>query len=299
MKKITIQNIKDFKNTINPFATLTAYDFCTAQILDEAGIPLILVGDSASMTVYGYDTTIPVSMDEMLLVVKAVTRGIKQSLVVADMPFLSYQPSVEETIKNAGILMKEGGANAVKLEGGEHVASNIKALVNAGIPVLGHVGLMPQSVNQTSGYKIQGKTEKGAAQILKDAKAVEDSGAFGIVLECIPEFLATSNIGIGPLRKTEVTKGALPIKVLEYMASSLPILAMKDTLPEEVLKNDVNGYFINNPGELSKKIIYLLEHEEIRDKMGQKSKNMAQKYDWKNIAESIISEYQSVISSLQ
>ena len=199
MKKITIQNIKDFKNTINPFATLTAYDFCTAQILDEAGIPLILVGDSASMTVYGYDTTIPVSMDEMLLVVKAVTRGIKQSLVVADMPFLSYQPSVEETIKNAGILMKEGGANAVKLEGGEHVASNIKALVNAGIPVLGHVGLMPQSVNQTSGYKIQGKTEKGAAQILKDAKVLENGGVFCLVLEMVPSALAhkiTTNIKI-------------------------------------------------------------------------------------------------------
>ena len=144
-------------------------------------------------------------MNEMLLVVKAVTRGVKQSLVVADMPFLSYQPSVEETIKNAGILMKEGGANAVKLEGGQHVASNIKALVKAGIPVLGHVGLMPQSVNQTSGYKIQGKTDESAAQILKDAKAVESSGAFGIVLECIPEALATQitktisipTIGIG------------------------------------------------------------------------------------------------------
>ena len=205
MKKITIQNIQDFKKSSSPFATLTAYDFCSAQILDAAGIPLILVGDSASMTIYGYDTTVPVSMNEMLLVVKAVTRGVKQSLVVADMPFLSYQPSVEQTIKNAGILMKEGGANAVKLEGGQHVAPNIKALVNAGIPVLGHVGLMPQSVNQTSGYKIQGKTDESAAQILKDAKAVEASGAFGIVLECIPEALATQitktisipTIGIG------------------------------------------------------------------------------------------------------
>ena len=205
MKKITIQNIQDFKKSSSPFATLTAYDFCSAQILDAAGIPLILVGDSASMTIYGYDTTVPVSMNEMLLVVKAVTRGVKQSLVVADMPFLSYQPSVEQTIKNAGILMKEGGANAVKLEGGQHVAPNIRALVNAGIPVLGHVGLMPQSVNQTSGYKIQGKTDESATQILKDAKAVEASGAFGIVLECIPEALATQitrvlsipTIGIG------------------------------------------------------------------------------------------------------
>ena len=205
MKKITIQDIKDFKKLDCPFATLTAYDFCTAQILDEAEIPLILVGDSASMTVYGYNTTVPVTMEEMLLVIKAVMRGVKSSLVVADMPFLSYQPSIEETIKNAGILIKEGGANAVKLEGGEHMAPNIQALVNAGIPVLGHVGLMPQSVNQTSGYKIQGKTNMAAEQIVRDAKAVENSGAFGVVLECIPETLATQitkelsipTIGIG------------------------------------------------------------------------------------------------------
>ena len=205
MKKITIQDIKDLKKRDCPFATLTAYDFCTAQILDEAEIPLILVGDSASMTVYGYNTTVPVTMEEMLLVIKAVMRGVKSSLVVADMPFLSYQPSIEETIKNAGILIKEGGANAVKLEGGEHMAPNIQALVNAGIPVLGHVGLMPQSVNQTSGYKIQGKTNMAAEQIVRDAKAVENSGAFGVVLECIPETLATQitkelsipTIGIG------------------------------------------------------------------------------------------------------
>ncbi len=205
MKKITIQDIKDFKKLDCPFATLTAYDFCTAQILDEAEIPLILVGDSASMTVYGYNTTVPVTMEEMLLVIKAVMRGVKSSLVVADMPFLSYQPSIEETVKNAGILIKEGGANAVKLEGGEHMAPNIQALVNAGIPVLGHVGLMPQSVNQTSGYRIQGKTNMAAEQIVRDAKAVETSGAFGVVLECIPEILATQitkelsipTIGIG------------------------------------------------------------------------------------------------------
>ena len=143
MNKITIQHIKKFKNSNSTFASLTAYDYTSAQILDEAGIPLILVGDSASMTMYGYNTTIPISIDEMLLVIKAVCRGVKNSLVVADMPFLSYQPSIEETIKNAGLLIKEGGAHAVKLEGGQHIKKNIKALVNAGIPVLGHVGLMP------------------------------------------------------------------------------------------------------------------------------------------------------------
>ena len=205
MNKTTIQHIKNFKKAIAPFAALTAYDFNSAQILDEAGIPLILVGDSASMTMYGYDTTVPISMQEMLLVVKAVCRGVENSLIVADMPFLSYQPSIEETIKNAGILIKEGGAHAVKLEGGEYVYENINALVKSGIPVLGHIGLMPQSVNQTSGYKIQGKTKEDAIQIINDAKAVERAGAFGIVLECVPESLATTitnelsipTIGIG------------------------------------------------------------------------------------------------------
>ena len=205
MKKITIQKIQEFKYSQDTFATLTAYDFNTGQILDDAGIPLILVGDSASMTVYGYDTTVPISMSEMLLVVKSVCRGVSNALVVADMPFLSYQPSVEETIKNAGLLIKEGGAGAVKLEGGVHIQKNIKALVDSGIPVLGHIGLMPQSVNQTSGYKIQGKTDESADKIIEDARAVEKSGAFGVVLECIPEDLATKitnilsipTIGIG------------------------------------------------------------------------------------------------------
>ena len=168
MKKITIQNIKDFKNTINPFATLTAYDFCTAQILDEAGIPLILVGDSASMVMYGYDTTVPVSMDEMMLVVKAVTRGAKHSLVVADMPFLSYQPSIEETMKNAGLFLKEGNASAVKLEGGKHMYDNIQGLVNIGIPVMGHLGLLPQF--EKGKFKFKGKKVFERNKILNDAK---------------------------------------------------------------------------------------------------------------------------------
>jgi 3-methyl-2-oxobutanoate hydroxymethyltransferase len=188
--KYTIQHIKDFKETAAPFATLTAYDFTSAQILDEAQIPLILVGDSASMMIYGYDTTIPISMDEMMLIVKAVTRGVKHSLVVADMPFLSYQPSVEETMKNAGLFLKEGNASAVKLEGGVHVEKHINSLVNSGIPVLGHVGLTPQSYHQLSGYKIQGKTPGDAQKIIDDAMAVQNAGAFGIVLECIPELLA-------------------------------------------------------------------------------------------------------------
>ena len=205
MKKITIQDIQSLKNQGSPFATITAYDYLSAQIVDEANIPLILVGDSASMTIYGYSTTVPISMSEMLLVTKAVMRGVKYSLVVADMPFLSYQPSIEETIKNAGILIKNGGAHAVKLEGGKNMSSRIKALVDVGIPVLAHIGLMPQSVNQTSGYSIQGKTNEAASQIIEDAFAVQEAGAFGVVLECIPESLATDitnkikipTIGIG------------------------------------------------------------------------------------------------------
>ena len=205
MKHFTIQDIKNLKNQLSPFATLTAYDFISAQILDEAQIPLILVGDSASMTMYGYNTTVPVTMEEMMLLVKAVTRGAKNSLVVADMPFLSYQSSIENTIKNAGELIKNGGASAVKLEGGENIREHIKTLVGFGMPVLGHVGLTPQSYHQLSGYSIQGKTPKEAQKIINDAKAVEDSGAFGVVLECIPEKLATEitqalsipTIGIG------------------------------------------------------------------------------------------------------
>ena len=205
MKKITVQNIKEFKNSKTSFATLTAYDYNSACILDAAEIPLILVGDSASMTMYGYDTTLPISMNEMLLIVKAVVRGAKHSLVVADMPFLSYQPSLEITIKNAGLFMKEGGAGAVKLEGGRRVMKNISTLVEHGIPVLGHIGLTPQSFHQMSGYKIQGKTPGDAQKIIEDAIAVEEAGAFGIVLECVPEQLATQitkqlnipTIGIG------------------------------------------------------------------------------------------------------
>ena len=203
--KFTIQHIQNFKKSNKPFATLTAYDYTSAKILDNAQIPLILVGDSASMMVYGYSTTLPVSMDEMLFLVKAVCRGAKNSLVVADMPFLSYQPSIEETIKNAGIFLKKGGASAVKLEGGVHMKSHIKALVDCGIPTLGHTGLTPQSYHQLSGYKVQGKTPEGAQKIIDDALAIQEAGAFGVVLECIPgelskeitQTLSIPTIGIG------------------------------------------------------------------------------------------------------
>ena len=190
MKKITIQNIVDFKKQKQKFATITAYDFNSASLVNDCDIPLILVGDSASMMVYGYSTTIPVSMDEMLLVVKSVTRGSKSALVVADLPFLSYQSSIQETIKNAGTMIKEGGAGAVKLEGGTHMKEHVKELVQIGIPVMGHVGLTPQSFHQMSGYSMQGKTPDDAQKIIDDSLAIQDAGAFSIVLECIPSDLA-------------------------------------------------------------------------------------------------------------
>ena len=249
MTKFTIQHIIAFKTSQTPFATLTAYDYTSAKILDAAEIPLILVGDSASMMVYGYDTTLPVSMEEMLLIVKSVSRGAKHSLVVADMPFLSYQPSIEETIKNAGLFLKEGGASAVKLEGGEHVSKHVQSLVKHGIPVLGHVGLTPQSYHQFSGYKIQGKTPSGAKKIIEDALALQNAGAFGVVLECIPDVLAQEitvalkipTIGIGSGNNCD---GQIQVfhDILGYSASPSPKHAMKyDNMYNNVL-NIVKKY---------------------------------------------------------
>jgi len=196
LKKITIQDIIDFKKSKKSFATITAYDYSSAQIVGAANIPLVLVGDSASMVVYGYDTTLPVSMEEMLFVVKAVVRGAGAALVVADMPFLSYQTSLKDAVKNAGRMIKEGGAGAVKLEGGVKLEKHIKHIVDFGIPVMGHVGLTPQSFHQMSGYKMQGKTTVGAKKIIDDAKAVERAGAFSVVLECVPDTLAKQISGL-------------------------------------------------------------------------------------------------------
>ncbi len=208
MTKITIQSIKQLKHKPEPFAALTAYDYTSAQLVDRAGIPLILVGDSAAMVMMGYATTIPASMDEMLMLTAAVARGVQSALVVADMPFMSYQASVESAIQSAGDFIKKGSASAVKLEGGQHMVPQISAIVDCGIPVMGHVGLTPQSFHQMSGYRIQGKTGTAARTILQDALAVQSAGAFSIVLEGIPAELAeqitseldipTIGIGAGP-----------------------------------------------------------------------------------------------------
>ncbi|MDH4226522.1 MAG: 3-methyl-2-oxobutanoate hydroxymethyltransferase [Deltaproteobacteria bacterium] len=205
MKKITVSDILKYKKDGKKIAVLTAYGFQTARIIDNAGIPVVLVGDSVGMVEAGHETTLPVTMDEMIYHVRSVSRACKDAFVVADMPFMSYQPSVEEALKNAGRFLKEAGADGVKVEGGVRSAAVIKAMAEAGIPVMGHVGLTPQSVLTMGGYKVQGRTKEASKEILADAKAVEDAGAFSMVLEGIPSELAKTitkelsipTIGIG------------------------------------------------------------------------------------------------------
>ena len=188
--KNKILDIQKLKKQSKPFATITAYDFPTAKIINTLNIPLVLVGDSASMVVYGYQDTTPISMEEMLLITKAVARGIDNALLVGDMPFMSYQPSVELAIINAGKFIKVGGVDAVKLEGGIEYIKQIEGILKAGVPVMGHVGLKPQSVLIESGYRVQGKTAQSALKIFKDALALQKAGVFAIVLEGVPEDLA-------------------------------------------------------------------------------------------------------------
>ena len=174
----------------HPVSMLTAYDFHTAQTIDEAGIDMILVGDSLGNVMLGYENTLAVTVEDMIHHGKAVCRAAKQAFVVIDMPFMSYQASVEDAVRNAGRIMKETNCQAVKLEGGVEYADRIKAIVQAGIPVVAHIGLTPQSFNALGGYKVQGKSLEQAQKLLKDAKAVEEAGAFAITLECVPEALA-------------------------------------------------------------------------------------------------------------
>ena len=187
---------------------LTAYDYSTARIEDEAGVQLILVGDSLAMTMLGYETTLPVTMDEMLHHTAAVTRGVANALVVADMPFMSYQASIEQAIMNAGRFVKETRAGAVKIEGGAFRAPLVRVLVENGIPILGHIGLTPQSIREMGGYKIQGRNAEDGERLVDDARALEDAGAFAVVLECLPAAVGraitgavgipTIGIGAGP-----------------------------------------------------------------------------------------------------
>lgn len=198
-KRKTILDIALMKQQQDKITVLTAYDYPFAKLVDEAGIDMILVGDSVGSVFSGYDNTLPVTLDEMLYHTKAVIRGSQQALIITDMPFMSYQIDERDARQNAGRLIKEGGAQAVKLEGGEHMAATIRAIVDIDIPVVGHIGLTPQSIHRMGGFRVQGREEEQARKILADAKAVEDAGAFALVLEGIPCDLAkkvTESVGI-------------------------------------------------------------------------------------------------------
>jgi 3-methyl-2-oxobutanoate hydroxymethyltransferase len=205
IKKVTTTTLANMKASGDKITMATAYDYASARVVDEAGIDMILVGDSLGMVVLGYENTLSVTLDDMIHHGKAVVRGTKRAMVVIDLPFMTYQVTTEEAVRNAGRVVQETGAPAVKLEGGEEMAKTVKKIVRAGIPVVGHIGLTPQSVGQMGGFVVQGKNEKVAKQMIKDALAIEDAGACSIVIEGVPwqlvqlitEKLSVPTIGIG------------------------------------------------------------------------------------------------------
>ncbi|CAN5917973.1 3-methyl-2-oxobutanoate hydroxymethyltransferase [soil metagenome] len=189
-RRVTIHSLRQMKEKGERFAMLTAYDATFARLLDEAGADVLLVGDSLGMVVQGHETTLPVTLEEMAYHCRAVVRGTRRAHVVGDMPFMSYQASLEQAMTNAGILMKEGGCHSVKLEGGAVHAELVRRLVSAGIPVMGHIGLTPQSYHQLGGFKVQGRDAGGRERLLEDARALEEAGCYSIVLEAIPADIA-------------------------------------------------------------------------------------------------------------
>lgn len=208
MPKITVQDFLKKKAEGSKITMLTAYDYPFAQIADEAGLDAVLVGDSLGVVVQGLENTLPVTMDEMIYHTKMVSRAVKNALVIGDMPFMSYQAGVEDAVRNAGRFLKEGGAAAIKIEGGSEIADRIRAMTRSDIPVMAHIGLTPQSIHRMGGYKVQGKTRSAAKKLIEEARIAEDSGAFSLVLEGIPLSLAreitkslsipTIGIGAGP-----------------------------------------------------------------------------------------------------
>lgn len=211
MAKVTTQKLKEMKEKGEKISMVTAYDYPTALLVDRAGLEIILVGDSLAMTVLGLETTVPITMEEMIHHIRPVVRGAKNPMIVGDMPFGSYNESEEQAVKNATRFMKEGGCDVIKLEGGSEIAETVKNIINAGIPVMGHIGLTPQTISQLGGFKIQGKNMESAKALLDDAKELEKAGAFAIVLECVPEELGKAIskqlsipvIGIGAGRYTD------------------------------------------------------------------------------------------------
>jgi 3-methyl-2-oxobutanoate hydroxymethyltransferase len=213
-RRVTIRDLQRAKDVGEKWPMLTAYDYSTARVFDAAGIPVLLVGDSAANVVYGYDTTVPVSVDELLPLVRGVVRGTQRAMVVADLPFGSYQGTAQQALDTATRFMKEGGAQAVKLEGGQRVVQQVELLVSAGIPVMAHIGLTPQSVNAFGGYRVQGRGDEAAHRLVQDAKALQHAGAFAVVLEVVPSEVAaditralhipTIGIGAGPACDAQV-----------------------------------------------------------------------------------------------
>jgi 3-methyl-2-oxobutanoate hydroxymethyltransferase len=250
---VTVRDIRAFKERGEKFAMLTAYDALSARLLDEAGIPLLLVGDSLGMVVLGHDSTLPVTVDDMIHHTSAVARGTTNAFVIADMPFMSYQGSDDDGVRNAGRLVQEAGAHAVKLEGGARVLDIVSRLTDAGIPVMGHLGLTPQSVNQFGGYRVQGREAEQAQRMLQDAKDLEAAGIFALVLECVPADLAgevttslsvpTIGIGAGPLTDGQVlvfhdflgiTTGKAPKFVKRYASLAEEIVRAAHAFASEV-----------------------------------------------------------------
>ncbi|WP_156204285.1 3-methyl-2-oxobutanoate hydroxymethyltransferase [Candidatus Syntrophocurvum alkaliphilum] len=269
VSRITTSVLKNKKENQEAITMLTSYDYSTAALVEEAGIDMILVGDSLGMVVLGYQDTLPVTMDEMIHHTKAVVRATNNTMVVGDMPFLSYHISIEEAVRNAGRFIQEAGAQTVKLEGGIERVDTVKAIIDAQIPVMGHIGLTPQSVNQLGGFKVQGKDLETAKKLVADAKALEKAGVFSIVLECVPTPLAkkvteevsipTIGIGAGPYCDGQVLvindmlgmfKGHIPKFVKKY-ANLQPIIVdalkeYKKEVEEGSFPADEHGFTIND-----------------------------------------------------
>ena len=253
MKPVRVPDLRAMKERGEKIAVLTAYDYTMARLLDRAGIDVILVGDSVGMVVLGFDNTLPVTLDMMIHHTRAVSRGAKRALIVADMPFLTFQLNMEEAMRNAGRLIQEGGASAVKIEGGSHIAETARGLVDIGIPVMGHLGLTPQSVHQLGGFRPQGRDSETAERLLKEADLLEKAGVFAIVLESIPADLAarvtaslkvpTIGIGAGPQCDGQVlvindmlgfSDGPVPPFAKQYAQLSEQIVSAARAYIEEV-----------------------------------------------------------------
>ena len=247
--RVTTLDVQRSKQRGERFPVLTAYDYPTARLVEEAGVPVILVGDSLGQVVLGYESTIPVTMEVMLHHTAAVVRGTERALIVADMPFLSYNLSDAQALENAGRFLQEAGAQAVKLEGGVRVAASVRRITEAGIPVMGHIGLTPQSVNQLGGYRVQGRDATGAEALMKDALALQEVGAFSVVLELVPAELAeaitaqltipTIGIGAGPSCDGQVQ---VIHDLLGYNTSYIPKHAKRYTDVGEVIRAAVAEY---------------------------------------------------------